>query len=113
MVAAGNRGGDQAVTTTMSSALANRFCHIEMEPELDDWLRWAQGTGIHPVVIGFLRFCPDRFHDMSGVVELGWPSARSWERVSHLMYRLKLDEVVLVLMTGRRVACGRSGLFVA
>lgn len=36
MVAAGNRGGDQAVTTTMSSALANRFCHIEMEPDLDD-----------------------------------------------------------------------------
>jgi len=113
MVAAGNRGGDQAVTTTMSSALANRFCHIEMEPDLDDWLRWAQGTGIHPEVIGFLRFCPDRFHDMSGDVERGWPSARSWERVSHLMYRDKLDEDLLELMTGGLVGCGTARQFMA
>jgi hypothetical protein len=43
--AAGNREGDRAVASRMSSAPANRFVHLTFEPDLDDWSRWAMGPG--------------------------------------------------------------------
>lgn len=113
MVAAGNRGGDRAVATTMSSALANRFCHLEVAPELADWLAWAQRSDIDPGVIGFLRFCPECFHDMRGDLERGWPSARSWERVSRLVERNRLEDQTLELMIGGLVGTGAGRQFMA
>jgi hypothetical protein len=57
--AAGNREGDRAVTSRMSSALANRFVHLAFEPDLDDWSRWAMGPGdLRPEVVAFLRWRP-------------------------------------------------------
>jgi MoxR-like ATPase len=54
--AAGNREGDRAVTSRMSSALANRFVHLVFEPDLDDWSQWAMGPGdLRPEVVAFLR----------------------------------------------------------
>ena len=38
IVAAGNRTGDAAVARTMSSALANRFCHLEVGANSSSWL---------------------------------------------------------------------------
>jgi len=113
MVAAGNRGKDRAVTTTMSSALANRFCHIEVEPDPEDWQRWAVNAGIHPDVIGFLRFSPDQFHDMEVDLERGWPSARSWERVGRLVERGQIDDGALELMVCGLVGIGAGRAFMA
>ena len=81
IMAAGNRTGDRAVATTMSSALANRFCHLEVDADLEVWVRWAQAAGIHPDVIAFLRFRPETFLSLEANLERGWPSPRSWERV--------------------------------
>lgn len=80
--AAGNRTQDRAAAGSLSSALANRFCHLELKPELDDWVRWAQSRRLHPDVIAFLRFRPGMLFDMGGDPERGWPSPRSWERVA-------------------------------
>ena len=81
VMAAGNRTSDRAVATTMSSALANRFCHLEVRADLEGWVRWAQAAGGHPDVVAFLRFRPQLFLQMTGNLERGWPSPRSWERV--------------------------------
>ena len=88
VVAAGNRVEDRAVAGMFSSALANRFCHLEMAADLDDWLRWANASGVHADVMAFLRFQPRAFFDMTGNVEQGWPSPRSWERVSQVLQQL-------------------------
>ncbi len=82
VMAAGNRTGDRAVATTMSSALANRFLHLEVGADLEAWIRWARPAGIHPDVIAFLRFRPGLLLTMTGNLERGWPSPRAWERVS-------------------------------
>lgn len=82
VVAAGNRQADRAVAQTFSSALANRFCHLDLAPDADAWTRWASAQGLHPDVIAFLRFRPECFFDMEGTVEQGWPSPRSWTRVA-------------------------------
>ncbi len=91
IVGAGNRASDRAVATTMSSALANRFMHVEIEPETEAWIKWALRHNIHPDVIGFIRFRPDCFFDMQGNLERGWPSPRTWERVSTMLHLIEND----------------------
>jgi hypothetical protein len=81
LCAAGNRLEDRAVTLSMSSALANRFCHLEVEVDLEDWTRWAVSRGVHPTVVGFIRFQPQLLFSMQGNLQQGWPSPRTWERV--------------------------------
>ena len=39
IVAAGNNTTDRAVAVTMSSALANRFMHVELKEDVESW--WA------------------------------------------------------------------------
>ena len=103
--AAGNRVEDRAVATTMSSALANRFLHVELESHADDWLDWATKHEIHPSVSGFIRFRPEMlFNQQDENLERGWPSPRSWERVSTMMKVLPEDEELL-----RRTVYGLIG----
>lgn len=91
--AAGNRTADRAVSTTMSSALANRFLHVELESNADNWLEWAVKNEIHPSVSGFVRFRPAMlFNQENENLERGWPTPRSWERVSTMLKVLPDDE---------------------
>jgi hypothetical protein len=84
IVAAGNRTCDRAVVKTMSSALANRFVHFEVEANSEDWVKWAVLNEINPAVIGFINYRPALLFKMEGQnLEQGWPSPRSWERVSN------------------------------
>ncbi len=95
LCAAGNRAEDRAVAQTMSSALANRFCHLEIEPDPDCWVHWALSTGVDPRVIGFIRFQPRLLYRPEGDLQQGWPSPRGWERVGlelELAQQLGLDE---------------------
>jgi hypothetical protein len=94
--AAGNRTEDRAVSTTMSSALANRFLHTELESSADNWLEWAVAHEIHPSVSGFIRFRPGMlFNQENENLERGWPSPRSWERVSTMLNVLVENEELL------------------
>jgi hypothetical protein len=54
IVAAGNRSGDRAVVFRLSSALANRFVHLDFDVDFEDWRHWAMNAGIASEVIGFL-----------------------------------------------------------
>lgn len=84
--AAGNRIDDSAVATTMSSALANRFMHVELESDVESWAEWAIRTGIHPSIIGFLRYRPEcLFRQNDENLERGWPTPRAWARVSTML----------------------------
>ncbi|MDN6180553.1 MAG: hypothetical protein L0I84_06050 [Halomonas subglaciescola] len=87
VVGAGNRQADRAVAQSFSSALANRFCHLNLAPDLNGWTSWARGQGLHSDVIAFLRFRPECFFDMEGSLEQGWPSPRSWTRVAQSLSR--------------------------
>lgn len=103
IVAAGNNTTDKAVSCTMSSALANRFMHVEMQADTEAWLAWARQSDVHPAVIGFLTYKPSMIFEMDGQnLERGWPSPRSWERVSQLchMYHDQKDTLLRKLVYG-------------
>ena len=83
--AAGNRAQDNAVSLPISSALANRMLHLEVEASPEAWCAWAVTAGIAPEVIGFIRFCPKMLFNLDKDCERGWPSPRSWARVSEIL----------------------------
>jgi len=58
IVAAGNRATDRAIVNQMSTALKNRFTHLEYEVNNDDWCDWALRSNISIEVLGFIRFRP-------------------------------------------------------
>lgn len=83
---AGNRSEDASVSLPMSAALANRFLHVELEADLPAWLAWANANGIRSEVVAFLRTRPGLLLDLEqGDAQRGWPSPRSWARVSHFL----------------------------
>ena len=84
--AAGNRTEDRAVAATMSSALANRFMHVELGEDVESWIAWARTHDIRPEVMGFIRFRPETlFRQKNENLERGWPTPRAWERVSRML----------------------------
>jgi len=114
--AAGNRQADRAIAWTLSSALANRFCHVEVSAGIEDWMLWALPAGIHPVVTGFLRAHPELLFALpeDENVERGWPSPRSWERVSFALQeaeRTGLDDLSLRLIVQGLVGPSASTRF--
>ena len=56
IVAAGNRETDRGVTYRMPSPLANRFRHINMDVNFEDWSFWATENKVHQDVIGYLTY---------------------------------------------------------
>jgi len=58
VLAAGNRTQDRTNVQQMSTALKNRFVHLDYEVNLDDWCDWALRNGVHVSVLSFIRFRP-------------------------------------------------------
>ncbi|WP_027186591.1 AAA family ATPase [Desulfovibrio inopinatus] len=86
VIAAGNRESDRAVTHRMPSALANRMVHLDVEPDIDDWLVWAKHNGVDPRIRAFLRFRPKLLHAFDPKANAkAFPTPRSWAFVSHIV----------------------------
>ena len=63
VVAAGNREGDRGVTYRMPAPLANRFIHLEMKIDFDDFQEWAVMNNVHPEVVGYVGFAKQDLYD--------------------------------------------------
>ena len=84
IVAAGNRQQDRAVTFRMSSALANRFVHLELETDVEDWRSWAIANQVDPLIISFLALRPKLLWEEPNT-STAYPTPRSWEMVSDVI----------------------------
>lgn len=86
LVALGNRDTDKGVTYKMPTPIMNRFIHIEMTKDFDDWQVWALGARIHPEVVGYLSaFKECLFQFDPGSAARGFPTPRSWHFVSDIL----------------------------
>jgi hypothetical protein len=94
--AAGNRVQDRAGSFRLTSSLANRFLHVSLEADAEEWLDWARGAGVHQHVRSFIsefkhKLCiPPSQTETRGVgkeshQEDAYPTPRSWEMVSKLL----------------------------
>ena len=86
IVAAGNREADKGVTYRMPAPLANRFVHLELAVDFDDWMQWATENHIHPDVVGYLNFSKKDLYDFDPKSpSRSFATPRSWSFVSELI----------------------------
>lgn len=82
---AGNSRSSKAAAQTMSTALANRFAHIDVEPCQKAFDKWANVNDIHPYVRAYLKAFPQMLHQMPKEGDLrAFPSPRAWAQCSKI-----------------------------
>jgi hypothetical protein len=114
IVAAGNREADKGVTYRMPAPLANRFVHMEMAVDWDDYFGWAVDNKIHKDVVGFLTFSKKDLYDFdprSGSKAFATP--RSWSFVSELLFDDEEDESTLTDLVSGAIGEGLAIKFMA
>jgi MoxR-like ATPase len=82
--AAGNRKHDRASVFEMPAPLANRFLHVEIEADLDDFRRFGHEAGVSEQILAFLSFRPELLHALDAK-RPSWPSPRSWVMANTLL----------------------------
>lgn len=86
VMAAGNRETDKGATFKMPTPLQNRFTHIEMRVDFEDFQTFALQTSFHQAVVGYLTaFKHELFQFEATSASRGFPTPRSWEMVSDIL----------------------------
>ena len=86
IVAAGNREADKGVTYRMPAPLANRFVHLELAVNFDDWFEWAVDNKVHQDVVGYLQFAKQDLYDFDPKSpSRSFATPRTWSFVSELL----------------------------
>lgn len=96
IIAAGNRETDRGVTYRMPAPLANRFRHVNMEVNFDDWKSWAVNNGVHQDVVGYLSYAKGDLFDFDPKVSSqAFATPRSWTYVSEILNVAGFDQAEL------------------
>ena len=106
---AGNRETDGAFAQDLSTAMKSRIRHVEVAPDLREWLSWAMEHEVHPNVRAFLRHRQRLFHDFDPKTKAHtFPCPRTWVLLSDAL-RLMDDEGHTAAGDRRIVAEGYVG----
>ena len=101
IVAAGNRDADKGVTYRMPAPLANRFVHLELAVDFDDWFQWAVDNEVHQDVVGYLTFAKKDLYDFDPKSpSRSFATPRSWSFVSELLEDDDDDQTTTDLVAG-------------
>jgi DNA polymerase III delta prime subunit len=94
VVMTGNRSTDKTLYRPLSGPLRNRLLLIDVEPHALQWADWAQGAGVDPLVVGFIRWAPDSLSAKEVPPEGAFPSPRAWVRTAHDVLPLAVGPMV-------------------
>lgn len=98
VIAASNYTTDRAGASRINLALANRFAHVEVESNKDDFEVWALDNDVPTEIIAFIRFRPQYLHMTDGIGQTGaFPSPRQWERFGYVFKNLNTSETALLM----------------
>lgn len=105
VMAAGNRENDKGITFRMPTPIANRFVHVEMRSDFDDWQKWALLAGVNNTVVGYLSAFKDDLHNFDAAsASRGFATPRSWVFTSDLIANVAPDgindQVMLAMISG-------------
>ncbi len=81
--AAGNRKEDKASVFDMPAPLANRFVHLEVQPDFDSFKSHALKVGLDERILAFLAYRTNLLHHIDPR-QPAWPSPRTWFMASQL-----------------------------
>lgn len=113
IVAAGNRQQDKGITFAMPKPLENRFVHVEVRPNFEQWMNWAVSSGLNSDIISFLSKFKERFYDFDpSVNQRSFATPRTWTKASKLIANVKDDKMVREVIAGC-VGAGAATEFMA
>ena len=101
IVAAGNRESDRGVVFRMAAPLANRFVHLDMEVNLEDWQVWAKKSDIDTTIIAYTSYRPDAlfaFNTQNDSKAFATP--RTWQYVNEILLSQPEDDLLMDLVKG-------------
>jgi hypothetical protein len=114
IVAAGNREADKGVTYRMPAPLANRFLHLELRTDFDDWLNWATANMVHEQVVGYVSFAKQDLYDFDPKSSSrAFATPRSWSFVGELLNDDDLPEGTLTDLVSGAIGEGLAVKFMA
>jgi hypothetical protein len=85
VVAAGNRLQDRALVRAMSSALVNRVTILQIRHDVDEWLAWAQRSGIRAEIRNFIATVPDALMRPVPADPVPFSTPRAWSMLSRAL----------------------------
>lgn len=101
IVAAGNRESDRGVVYKMPSPLANRFVHLEMDVDVNDWKDWAFSAGIDERIIAYIGYKNEDLFSFDPVLnEKSFATPRSWEFVNGILKSSMNENLLLDVISG-------------
>ena len=114
IVAAGNRETDKGVTYRMPAPLSNRFFHLELTTDFEDWLNWATNNTIHEQVVGYISFAKQDLYNFDPKSSSrSFATPRSWSFVSDLLNDDDLDDNTLMDLVSGAIGEGLAHKFMA
>ena len=112
-VVAAVNSDDEYDVVELDPALHDRWFHIDFDPSVDEWVKWASENDVHPAIRQFVIKNNNLLDPPVGSLEAGrvYPSRRSWVAFSDFANELNLfsrDDGMLVQIAkgwlGREVA---------
>ncbi len=103
IVATSNRMEDRAVVYRTSTALLNRFFHIDFEFSVDEWIDWGLNEGkINPNIIGFIKYRGNEllFNFKPESSERAFATPRTWDFASRLMSMISSKAILVESLEG-------------
>lgn len=115
VIGAGNRAQDGAIVKTMSSALINRMFHVQMKPNVNQWLVWGYENGLHSMVLDYITQRPDHLFSEPPKTEEPYSTPRSWHMLSDALkeWGESLDEDKVRILAYGCISNQHAGQFLA
>jgi hypothetical protein len=97
----------------MPAPLANRFIHLELAVDFNDWFQWSVTNNIHTDVVGYLTFAKKDLYDFDPKSpSRSFATPRSWSFVSELLDD-NLDETTTTDLVSGAIGEGLAVKFMA
>jgi hypothetical protein len=113
VISAGNRENDRGVTYKMPTPLLNRFIHLELKVDFNDWLDWSINKKIDNSIVSFLSWSKKDLFDFDPKSSSkAFATPRSWSFVNDVLQneRAKNSES---LLTALIAGCVGEGLAIS
>lgn len=95
----GNRDTDKGITYKMATPIMNRFVHLELVHNFEDWQQWAIRNNIHSTVVGYLSHFNDKLYKFDPTsASRGFETPRSWSAVSDILKAEGNDDLEFAVM---------------
>lgn len=103
IVLAGNRQADRANSHGMGTQTGSRMVHFTLAPDVDDWLGWAAGADVDPLVTAFVKQMPEYLYKLDPTAKSDTPTGptpRTLEKLSKAVKRFPPATIETAVYTG-------------